>query len=156
PGVAGVVGAGQLQAAHELGAFVAESGNADRSLGVLDTTPLQATAIPTLRALEADLLCLAGAVGLGEVSSPVVRGTSLASGIIKATTDDLLRIGVVALAVNLILLVIFLRALIAPLYLLASAVLALGATLGLAVLFFQGYLGQDDVTFYVPFAAAVL
>src|SRR5690606_26983257 len=147
---------GQLQAADELGAFVAESGNAVRYLVVLDSTPLEATAISTLRALEADLPDLAAAAGLGEVTTSVGGDTSLASGIIKATTDDLLRIGVVALAVNLILLVIFLRALIAPLYLLASTVLALGATLGLAVLFFQGYLGQDDVTFYVPFAAAVL
>ena len=82
--------------------------------------------------------------------------TALASGIIDDTTNDLLRIGLVALAVNLLLLVIFLRALVAPLYLLASSVLALGATLGLAVLFFQDYLGQDDLTFYVPFAGSVL
>lgn len=156
PGVAGVVGAGQLEAADELGAFVAESGNAVRYLVVLDSTPLEATAISTLRALEADVPQLAAGAGLGEVTTWVGGDTSLASGIIKATTDDLLRIGLVALAVNLILLVIFLRALVAPLYLLASTVLALGATLGLTVVFFQGYLGQDDVTFYVPFAASVL
>ena len=65
-------------------------------------------------------------------------------------------LGLVALAVNFLLLVVFLRALIAPLYLLASSVLALGATLGLSLLFFQNYLGQDDLTFYVPFAGSVL
>ena len=57
---------------------------------------------------------------------------------------------------NLILLIVFLRALIAPLYLLASSVLALGATLGLSVLFFQDFLGHDGLTFYVPFAGSVL
>src|SRR5690606_5610221 len=92
----------------------------------------------------------------GEVKTWIGGDPSLASGIIAATTNDLLRISLVALSVNLILLVIFLRALIAPLYLLASTVLALGATLGLSVLMFQGYLGHDDITFYVPFAASVL
>jgi RND superfamily putative drug exporter len=54
------------------------------------------------------------------------------------------------------MLVLFLRALVAPLYLLAANVLALCATLGLTVAVFQGLLGQDGLTFYVPFAAAVL
>ncbi len=156
PGVAGVVGPGQLPEADRLGVFVSESGNAVRYLVVLDSTPLEATAISTLRSLEESVPSLVGAAGLGEVKTWIGGDTSLASGIIAATTNDLLRISLVALSVNLILLVIFLRALIAPLYLLASTVLALGATLGLSVLMFQGYLGHDDITFYVPFAASVL
>lgn len=156
PGVAGVVGPGQLEAADDLGAFVAESGNAVRFLVVLDTTPLESTAITSFRSLESEVPDLAASAGLGETMTWIGGDTSLASGIIDATTDDLLRIGVVALAVNLILLVIFLRSLVAPIYLLASTVLALGATLGLSVLYFQGFLGQDDITFYVPFAASVL
>ena len=51
---------------------------------------------------------------------------------------------------------IFLRALAAPLYLVASSVLGLAATLGLTTFFFQGLLGRDELTYYVPFAAAVL
>ena len=156
PGVAGVVGPGQLEAADDMGAFVSESGDAVRFLVILDSTPLESTAIGALRALESDVPDLASSAGLGETTTWIGGDTSLASGIIEATTNDLFRIGVVALAVNLILLVIFLRAIVAPIYLLASTVLALGATLGLSVLFFQGYLGQDDLTFYVPFAASVL
>jgi putative drug exporter of the RND superfamily len=48
------------------------------------------------------------------------------------------------------------RALVAPLYLVASSILGLLATLGLSTIFFQGVLGQDDITYYVPFAGAVL
>ena len=70
--------------------------------------------------------------------------------------DDLWRIGLVALAVNLLLLIVFLRALIAPLYLVAVSVLGLAASLGLTTFVFQGVLGYDDLTYYVPFAAAVL
>jgi len=156
PGVAGVIGPGDLPAADEVGAFTAESGDAVRFLVVLDSTPLEATAIETLGRVEAALPQLAADANLGDVTTYVGGDTALASGIIDDTANDLLRIGLVALAVNLLLLVVFLRALVAPLYLLASSVLALGATLGLSVLFFQDFLGQDDLTFYVPFAGSVL
>nr|NLD41204.1 MMPL family transporter [Actinomycetales bacterium] len=156
-GVAGVVGPGDIPTADNLGAFTAESGNAVRYLVVLDSTPLEAPAVDSLRTLAARLPDLASGAGLGtDVTTHIGGDTALASGIIQDTTGDLGRIGAVALGVNLLLLVIFLRALVAPLYLLATSVLALGATLGLGVIFFQDHLGQDDLTFYVPFAAAVL
>lgn len=156
PGIAGVVGPGDAAAADDLGVLVAESGDAVRYLVVLDSTPLEATAIENLGALRERLPELAAGAGLEDVTAGLGGDTALAESIVGATTDDLLRIGLAALAVNLLMLVIFLRSLVAPLYLLASTVLALGATLGLAVLFFQGLLGQDGLTFYVPFAAAVL
>ncbi|MCC2592768.1 MMPL family transporter [Tessaracoccus sp. OS52] len=156
PGVAGLIGPGDLRAADDVGAFTAKSGDAVRFLVVLSNTPLESTAIASLGRVEGALPQFAADAGLGEVTAYVAGDTALAAGIIADTTNDLLRIGLVALAVNLLLLVIFLRALVAPLYLLASSVLALGATLGLSVLFFQGYLGHDGLTFYVPFAGSVL
>ena len=50
---------------------------------------------------------------------------------------------------------IFLRALIAPLYLVVLAALAPLASIGPAVALFQGVLGQD-LTYFVPIVAAVL
>lgn len=155
-GVAAVLGPTDLPAADQVGAFTAKSGDAVRFLVAFSTTPLEATSIDTLRDIKESLPQLATDAGLGEVTTHVGGDTALASGIISSTTDDLVRIGVVALAVNLLLLVIFLRALVAPLYLLASSALALAATLGLSVLFFQEFLGQDGLTFYVPFAGSVL
>ena len=55
-----------------------------------------------------------------------------------------------------LLLALFLRALVAPLYLVAASVLGLAASLGLTTFVFQDVLGDDDLTYYVPFAAAVL
>ncbi|HHW82216.1 MAG TPA: MMPL family transporter, partial [Actinomycetales bacterium] len=156
-GVAGVVGPGDVPTADNLGAFTAENGNAVRYLVILDSTPLEAPAIATLGNLAEAVPDLATGAGLGaDVTTHIGGDTALAAGVIEDTTDDLGRIAAVALAVNLLLLVVFLRALVAPLYLLFTSVLALGATLGLGVLFFQDYLGQTDFTFYVPFAAAVL
>jgi RND superfamily putative drug exporter len=66
------------------------------------------------------------------------------------------RVVVAAVLANLLLLALFLRALVAPLYLLAASALALAAALGLTTFVFQGLLGYDGLTYYVPFAAAVL
>ena len=54
--------------------------------------------------------------------------------------------------VDLVLMAIFLRALVAPIYLLASSVLALAAALGITTYVFQVVLGGEDLTYYVPFA----
>jgi putative drug exporter of the RND superfamily len=69
---------------------------------------------------------------------------------------DIARIGLAALAVNFFLLAIFLRSLVSPLFLVAASVLGLAASLGATVFVFQGLLGYGDLTYYVPFAAAVL
>lgn len=53
-------------------------------------------------------------------------------------------------------LAVFLRALVAPLYLLAASALALAAALGLTTYLFQDVLGYGEITYYVPFASAVL
>jgi RND superfamily putative drug exporter len=45
---------------------------------------------------------------------------------------------------------------VAPLYLVGSSVLALAASLGLTVYVFQDLLGYGELTYYVPFVAAVL
>jgi putative drug exporter of the RND superfamily len=82
--------------------------------------------------------------------------TALASGLIDTTSSDLRRIALAALVVNLLLLMGFLRAVVAPLYLLTCSALALTASLGMTTLVFQGLLGYDGLTFYVPFATAVL
>jgi RND superfamily putative drug exporter len=60
------------------------------------------------------------------------------------------------LAITFVLLALFLRALLAPLYLLAASVLSLLATLGLTVWIFQHRLGYDGLVYYVPFTVAVL
>lgn len=155
PGVVGVLGPGDIPIDDEE-LMVSPAGDAARYLVVLDSSPLESTAIERLRTLRDALPELTSDAGLGEVAINVAGDTALASGIVQDTTDDLLRISVAALAVNLLMLVLFLRAVVAPLYLLASSLLALSATLGITVTVFQGLLGQDDLTFYVPFAAAVL
>lgn len=155
-GVAGVVGPGDNPVIGEFGILMTRAGDAARYLLVLDSPPLGPTAIDDLGRLRERLPDLLSAAGVQDVQVRIAGDTALAQGVVNETTDDLVRISVAALAANLFMLVLFLRALVAPLYLLASSVIALCATLGLTVWVFQGLLGQDGLTFYVPFAAAVL
>lgn len=94
--------------------------------------------------------------GLAGVRASFAGDTALVAETIRRTVSDFVRIGVVILAVDLILLGLLLRALVAPLYLLATSVLALVASVGLTVLVFQVFLHEPDLTYYVPIAGAVL
>jgi RND superfamily putative drug exporter len=69
---------------------------------------------------------------------------------------NLWRIALVIGLVILVLLALFLRAALAPVYLLAASVLALLAALGLTTWIFQDLLGYGGLVYYVPFAVAVL
>src|SRR4029078_8332106 len=82
--------------------------------------------------------------------------TAIPDETVRPIRSDVVRVGVVVGRVNLVLLALFLRALLAPVYLLAASVLAVGAALGGTTWIMQGLLGHDDMTYYVPFAASVL
>ncbi|HEX6620992.1 MAG TPA: MMPL family transporter, partial [Solirubrobacteraceae bacterium] len=155
-GVAAVVGAPEQPPPPAPQVMVSRDGGAARLAIVFDSDPLGAPAIDHLRGLRDRMPGLLRSAGLS--GARVVYGgqTALADDTVSRVLADLARVAVVAVLVNLLLLALFMRALVAPLYLVASSILGLLATLGLSTLFFQGVLGQDDLTYYVPFAAAVL
>ncbi|MEO7059460.1 MAG: MMPL family transporter, partial [Lapillicoccus sp.] len=136
-GVAAVIGPAQNFTLKAHNIVLAGSGNAARILVVLDHDPLDALAIHDLAALRAQLPAFAARSGLRDARVSVGGDTALAEGLVSSTGADLVRIAVAGILVNLLLLVFFLRALIAPLFLLASSVLALTASLGLMVLVFM-------------------
>lgn len=156
PGVAMVIGPAQMPPGLPVNVMVSKDGTAARMLVVFDHDPLDATAIADLSRLRERLPALSQASGLGAARVSLAGDTALAAGLVRTTSADLGRIAVASLLANLVILVIFLRALVAPLYLLASSILALGAALGLTTWFFTTFLGHDGITFYVPFAASVL
>jgi RND superfamily putative drug exporter len=157
PGVAAVVGAPEQPPPPAPQVMVSRDGGAARLAVVFDSDPLGAPAIDHLRSLRDRMPELLRGAGLSATTRVVYGGqTALADDTVSRVLADLARVAVVAVLVNVLLLALFMRALVAPLYLVASSILGLLATLGLSTLFFQGFLGQDDITYYVPFAAAVL
>jgi len=156
PQVAGVLGSGDQPVPLALGLFSAPGGGAVRYLLTLDSDPLGAEAIEGLRELREQMPALLAAAGLPGAEVSYAGDTALGLSLVDTAADDLGRVAVAVVLVDLLLLIWFLRALVAPLYLLATSVLAVGASLGVTTWFFQDVLGRDGLTFYVPFAAAVL
>jgi putative drug exporter of the RND superfamily len=67
--------------------------------------------------------------------------TAIAAELTQLARTDLWTCLLVALAVQLVILVVYLRALVAPVVLLGCSALGVAAALGLTVLVFQGLLG---------------
>jgi putative drug exporter of the RND superfamily len=73
------------------------------------------------------------------------------SDIHEVINSDLKRIALFVLGGIFVVLAVLVRALVAPVYLLVTVVLSLGATVGATTLVFQGIGGQNGLVFWVPF-----
>ena len=156
PAVAASIGPATPAAREIPGLVLAGEADAARFVLVLDRDPLGGPAIDAVEAIRERLPTLVEEAGLGKASVRLAGDTALAGETVETITHDLIRIGIAAFLVNFLLLALFLRAIVAPLYLVLASALALAASLGLTTLVFQGFLGHDELTYYVPFAVAVL
>jgi RND superfamily putative drug exporter len=165
PGVAEVAGPASLPgtaasrlpgSAASSNPMLASSGGAARFVVVEKTDPLDATAISRVRQLQQDLPALGRGAGLTGARYELAGETALTGDSIGSVFADLGRVALAIMAVTLVLLALFLRSLLAPVYLLAASVLAVFATLGLTILIGQDILGYGSLVYFVPFAAGVL
>src|SRR6266516_3663711 len=136
--------------------MLAASGGAARFVVVENTDPLDATAISRVQQLQRDLPALGRAAGLPGARFELAGETALTGDSIGSVFADLGRVALAIMAVTLVLLALFLRSLLAPVYLLAASVLAVFATLGLTIGIGQHILGYGSLVYFVPFAAGVL
>lgn len=156
PGVAGVLGPESQPVPVQGGLLVNRDGNAARYLVVLDQEPLGASAVHTVDRLTAELPYMVGQSGLGRAHVGVAGDSATASFLVHQTEHDLLRIAIAAMLANLLMLLLFLRAPVTALVLLSTTLLSLSATLGLTTALFNWLEPGQGLTFYVPFAVAVL
>jgi putative drug exporter of the RND superfamily len=160
PHVAGVAGPREQPVRHSrsrrFGAALAPGGNAARYVLILDVDPESAPAVDAVRHVEAALPGLLSKAGLGDARFSLAGESALARDTVDSVITSIERIALVALLVNLVLLAIFLRSLVAPLYLLAASALGLAASLGITTWVFQGLLGHPDIAYFVPLAAGAL
>ena len=161
PGVAEIAGPASLPGSAQsnpaqINPMLAASGGAARFVVVEKTDPLDATAISRVQQLQHDLPALARTAGLPGARFELAGETALTGDSIGSVFGDLGRVALAIMAVTLVLLALFLRSLLAPVYLLAASVLAVFATLGLTILIGQEILGFGSLVYFVPFAAGVL
>ena len=156
PGVAGVIGPATSPDQQGFGIVSSRRGNAVRFVIITENDPLSATAVRLLRNLDTRTQDLLGAVGLPGARAIYAGDTAITGELIDTAGGDLWRVGPLALFAVALVLAVFLRALVAPAYLVVLAALGPLAALGLAVAFFQGVLGHPEITYFVPLAAGVL
>jgi putative drug exporter of the RND superfamily len=155
-GVAAVLGPADVPVELPGTAFVSEDGDAARLVVVLEDEPLNAEAIATLGRLRDDAPELARGAGIEATAIGLGGDTAVAEETVSRLARDFRLVAAAAVLVNLVLLALFLRAIVAPLFLVAASLLSLAASLGITTYVFQGVLGYTDLTYYVPFAVAVL
>ncbi len=156
PGVAGVLGPGSQPFRIAAGVLISRDRDAVRYLVVLDREPLGAAAVQAVDRLRSELPTLMREAGLTGATVALGGDTATASFLVHQTQDDLLRIALAAGLANLLMLLLFLRSAVASVLLLGTSVLSLGATLGITSALFGRLDPGQGLTFYVPFAAAVL
>lgn len=156
PGVAAVIGPDQNPLPESYGVVYSKSGDAARLIVIFDSDPLGSDSIATLASLNRILPALAAQAGIQGATLVSTGQTAIAAELADITRENLIIILIVALLVELIILMLYLRAVLAPLILLACSALGVGAALGLAVIVFQGIADEPGLAFYVPFATAVL
>jgi len=135
---------------RDLGYFLGDNGRSTRIEVTLSGNPYGPGAIAVTRTIGSvvDRSLAGGSLAGARV---VVGGPSVAFGDIQLlASGDLILIIVVVLVLVFLVLVLLLRALIAPLYLVATVVLSYGAALGVTAFVFTTLLGQGALSFWVP------
>ncbi len=155
PGVSFVAGPANNPLPEALGATLSSTGDAARFVVVFNSDPLGARAIKRLGRLRARLPAILADSGLPAATATIAGDTALAEETVDGTLGDGLRVLPVLLIALYVVLAVFLRALIAPLLMLTASMLVVAASLGLGVYVIQDW-RYGEVTYYVPFAAAVL
>ncbi len=156
PGVAGVLGPATKPSRQPFGVVESPSGDAVRFVMIPVHDPLSADAVRLQRNLDARIADLLDAVGLPHSRALFAGDTAITGELIDTAGGDMFRVVPIVLLALVLILAVFLRALVAPVYLVLLAALAPLAALGLAVVFFQGVLGEPELTYFVPLAAGVL
>jgi RND superfamily putative drug exporter len=157
PGVAAVLGPAQAGADAPVGVVTSRDGGAARMVVVLRDEPTGSDAIATFRRLQRRTPQLLRQAGM----SPGVRvsyagESALSAETVDALVRDLRRVVLATAIVTFVLLALFLRALVAPVLLLAGSVLAFAGSYGLTALLLPRVLGTHDIVYYVPLVGAVM
>ena len=90
------------------------------------------------------------------VTSAVGGATAESADVQSTITDDFSRVGLITIIGILLVLVLLLRSIVAPVFLVLTVLLSYGTTLGLSTLLFQGLLGQPGVNYFIPIIVFVL
>lgn len=146
---------GEDEVADLLGSYVSADGHVTQLRVVLAEDPYGNDAINLMPGMRAALR--QGASAYGSDARILTGGLTAAYADIRETISaDFWRVAAITVAGILVVLIILLRALIAPIYLVGTVLLSWAASMGLAALLFQGILGHSGVSYFLSLIVFVL
>lgn len=146
----------QVPLERRLGFAAAPSGNAVRYVFFLRSDPLGANGSSAVQTLRDRLPSLIRRAGVSGASGAVAGDTALSADIVNGTVTSLKRVIPAVLLAVFLVVALFLRALVAPVYLVLTSLLAVAASLGLTVYVLQDWLGYGQIAYYVVFTVGVM
>ena len=151
----GLSGAAGEQLRDQVAAFVSTDSSATRLWLTTTDDPYAQSAFDTVRRSQEVLASAAG--GFGPSAAAWLGGPTAEFADVQTVLGrDFQRVAVVTVLGVLLVLVLLLRALVAPLFLVATVLLSCATTLGLSAWTFQTVLHQAGVSFYLPLIVFVL
>ncbi len=143
------------QVEQALGAFVSADHRTTRLIVTIDGDPYATTSFAAVREVR-DALA-GGGSAFGPDARVLVGGPIAEFADIQTTiSEDFQRVAVITVGGVLLVLILLLRSLVAPLFLVASVLLSYGTSIGLVTLLFQDVLGQPGVNYFIPLLVFVL
>lgn len=151
----GLGGSGGEDLQKAIDAFVSADHTATRFYVTAKDDPYSTTSFGVVR--RAQEILTASAPGFGGGASAFLGGpTAQFSDVQSVLQSDFQRVGVITIVGILIVLILLLRAIVAPLYLVATVLLSYASAVGLSAWLFQGWMRQPGVSFYLPLLVFVL
>jgi len=152
---AGLEGAAGAAVAQALAAFVSDDRTVTRINVVTAEGPYSAAAFDTFGRVRAVAEEDSAAYGAG--GRVRVGGQTAIQADLKATiNDDFLRVASLTVLGVLLVLIVLLRSVLAPIYLVGTVLLSYLCTLGLMTTLFQKVLGHDGINNFLPLIVFVL
>jgi RND superfamily putative drug exporter len=154
--LAAAFGAGDLYAPPDLvAAYESSSGDVARLYVTTVANPYDTKAFDTVRSLRT--LTAGQAAGFGPGATTYVGGPTAEFTDVQSTISaDFLRVAAITIVGILLVLVLLLRALTAPVYLVLTVLLSYAASLSLSAFILQHVFGQAGLNYFIPLMVFVL
>jgi RND superfamily putative drug exporter len=151
----GVPGADTAKVTDAVNAFVSADRSATRFYVTTTDDPYSPESFTATRSVEAILTKSAPSFGNG--ASALLAGTTAKFVDIQTVlNDDLVRVSIITVIGIVLVLMLLLRAVVAPIYLVATVILSFATSLGLSSFLFETVLGQPGVSYFLPLMVFVL
>jgi RND superfamily putative drug exporter len=138
------------QIQERLALLLGTDGNSTRLIVAMDGNPYAGKSLDVFRSIDDVAAATLGGTALAGAELSVGGPTSFYSDLRTVGADDFRVITAVLLGAIFIVLALLLRSVVAPFYLLATVVLSYLATMGVAVVVFQGLGNAEGISFWLP------